>query len=117
MADHEIAAAGNSEFDAHDGRDRAGYILGALVDADPAGGEPLINFFKVGNAGPDFILGTFRSLDIVKGDFKRHLHGGCSLPLSPLGASLVSRFRRLYPVAAHAFTSVGTKGTLATHWF
>jgi 2-hydroxychromene-2-carboxylate isomerase len=30
---------------------------------------------------------------------------------------LVSRFRRLYPFAARAFTSVGTKGTPATHCF
>ena len=29
-------------------------------------------------------------------------------------AELVSRFRRLYPFAARSFTSVGTKGTLAS---
>jgi hypothetical protein len=30
-----------------------------------------------------------------------------------LDCTLVSRFRRLYPFAARAFTNVGTKGTLA----
>ena len=48
--------------------------------------------------------------------------GGISLPSEPtfagalgsLKAHLVSRFRRLYPFAARPFTSVGTKGTLAT---
>ena len=73
MADHEVGAAGNAEFDVHDRRDGAGEVLGALVDADPAGDQPVVQLFEIGHPLADLLLGPFRAFDIVKGDFQRHL--------------------------------------------
>jgi hypothetical protein len=73
VADHQVGAAGNAEFDVDDRRDGAGAVLGALVDADPAGDQPVVELFEVGHPGADLLLGPFRAVDIVKCDFQRHL--------------------------------------------
>src|SRR5215471_2348147 len=96
VADHDFAVPRYAKLDPHHRRDRPAHVLGALVDPNPAGNEPLIDFFQVGDAGADFLLGLFRSLDVVEGDFKRHLHGSCSLPLSLLGFSITSRRTELF---------------------
>jgi hypothetical protein len=36
--------------------DRAGEVLGALVDPDPAGDQPVIELFEIGHPGADFLL-------------------------------------------------------------
>ena len=56
VADHEVAAAGNAELDMDHRRDRAAAILRALVDADAAGGEPVVELFEVGDASADLLL-------------------------------------------------------------
>jgi hypothetical protein len=74
MANYEVGTAGNAEFDVNDRRNRAGQILGALVDPDPAGDQPVIKLFEVGDAAADLLLRPVRALDVMKGDFQRHLH-------------------------------------------
>jgi hypothetical protein len=73
VADHKVGAAGNAEFDVHDRRDGAGQVLVALVDADPAGDQPVVQLFELGHPGANLLLCPFRAFDIVKGDFQRHL--------------------------------------------
>ena len=48
-----------------------------VVDADPAGDQPVIHAFQIGDARANFLFGPLGTLDIVKGDFE-HLHGRAS---------------------------------------
>src|SRR5262249_37697379 len=73
VADHEISATGNAEFDVHDRRDGAGEVLGALIDAPPARDQPVVKPFELGDPSADFLLRPLRTFDIMKGDFQRHL--------------------------------------------
>jgi hypothetical protein len=73
VAHHEVATAGNAELDVHHRRDRAGQVLGALIDPDPAGDEPRIKPLEICDPGADFLLRPLRARDIMEGDFQRHL--------------------------------------------
>jgi hypothetical protein len=57
----------------HDRRDRPGAVLGALIDADPAGIEPTVKPFELRDPGADFLLRPPRAWDIMEGDLERHL--------------------------------------------
>ena len=73
VADHQVAAAGNAELDMDHRRDRAAAVLRALVDADTAGGEPVVELFEVGDASADLLLRPSRTFDVMEGDFERYL--------------------------------------------
>ena len=49
-------------------------IVGALLDAYPAGFQPRINLFEFSDMFADFSLGPIGMFDIVEGDFERNLH-------------------------------------------
>ena len=76
VADDEVTVAGNAELDMDDRRDRSGAVLGALVDPDPAGDQPVVELFEIGNPGADLLLRPVGACDIVEGDFERHLQHG-----------------------------------------
>src|SRR6266487_4578229 len=73
VADDQVAATGNAEFDVDHWRNSAGEVLGPLIDPDPARDQPAVKSFQVGDAGADFLLRPIRTFDIMKGDLQRHL--------------------------------------------
>src|SRR5262245_5237180 len=73
VADDEIVAAGNAEFDVDHRGNGAAQILGALVDAHPAGDEPAVDPLQVGDPGANFLLRPLRTFDIMKRDLQRNL--------------------------------------------
>src|SRR5579872_2652557 len=98
VAYHEILAARNAELDPHHRRNRAGAVRCALIDADAAGVQPPIEPLQLGDVGANLALGPLGTVDIVEGDFERHLHdltsaGGRSGGY-PRNQRLIGRFVR-----------------------
>jgi hypothetical protein len=74
VRDHQILAARYADLDPHHRRDGIVCIGGTLIDAHPAGREPVVNRFQIVHAGADFLLGPIQALHIVEGDFEGDLH-------------------------------------------
>jgi hypothetical protein len=49
-------------------------VVGALVDVDAAGHQPIIEALQVGDAGADFLLGPGGALEIIERDFRGSPH-------------------------------------------
>jgi len=75
VTDDKFLMARNTELDTHHGRDCAGAVFRALVDANPAGNQPTVNFLQFGGACANKLLRPFRAFDIVERDLQGHLHG------------------------------------------
>jgi hypothetical protein len=75
VGDNDLLVARNAKLDAHHRRNGAVLIVGALLDPDAARSQPAVQRFQLADAGADVVLGPLRVLDIVEGEFQRHLHG------------------------------------------
>ena len=50
VTDNQFLVARDSELDPHHGRNCAGVVFRALVDANPAGNQPAVDFLQFGDA-------------------------------------------------------------------
>jgi hypothetical protein len=75
VTDDQFLMARNAELDPHHGRNCAGAVLRALVDANPAGNQPAVDFLQFGDTCANKVLRPFRAFDIVERDLKGDLHG------------------------------------------
>jgi hypothetical protein len=74
VGDNDILVAGQADLYPHDRRNRLMSIVRALVHANAAGSQSLVDFFKAGNVIADFVFSPIGMLDIVKRNFEGDLH-------------------------------------------
>jgi len=75
VTDDQFPMARNAELYPHHGRNCARAVFRALVDANPAGNQPAVDFLQFGDACANKLLRPFRAFGIVERDFQGHLHG------------------------------------------
>ena len=73
VTDDKFPMARNAELDPNHGRNCAGGVFRALVDANPAGNQPTVDFLQFGDARANKLLRPFHAFDIVE----RDLQGTC----------------------------------------
>jgi hypothetical protein len=56
MSNHDILVAGQPYLDTDHRRNRLMRVVGALIDPNPAGGQPLVDVFEPGNVVSDFVF-------------------------------------------------------------
>ena len=75
VTDDQFPMARNAELYPHHGRNCARAVFRALVDANPAGNQPAVDFLQFGDACAIKLLRPFRAFGIVERNFQGYLHG------------------------------------------
>lgn len=70
VTDDKLLVTRNAKFDPHYRRNCAGAVFGALVDANPAGNQPIVDVLQYGDACANKVLRPFLAFDIVVPDFQ-----------------------------------------------